>query len=81
MPTPSRTHSTRIFQLVRNEDVSGISGVGVVAEGVQFHDGQCVLSWFGQYHSMEVHPSIEQVLTLHGHGGRTTVNWVGGETK
>ena len=70
------TTKTRRFILRRTEDVSGVSGVGDVAEGIQFHDAQCVLSWFGQFHSMEVHPSIEQVEILHGHGGRTVVVWL-----
>lgn len=67
---------SRRFLLVRDRDVSGVSGTGVVAEGIQFHDKQCVISWFGQYHSMEVHPSIEQVMVLHGHGGATRLNWI-----
>jgi hypothetical protein len=67
--------SSKQFLLYRKKDVSGISGTGYVAEGIQFHDGQCVISWFGKYHSLEVHPSIEQVKTLHGHGGKTVVVW------
>lgn len=66
----------RLFQLVRREDVSGVSGTGVVAEGVQFHDGQCVMSWFGQHHTLEVSPSIESLEAIHGHGGKTVVRWV-----
>lgn len=69
----------RRFFLIRKRDVSGISGTGVVAEGTQYHDKQVVLSWFGQYHSLEVHPSIEQVLILHGHGGATGIHWIDSE--
>jgi hypothetical protein len=29
----------RLFLLIRNEDVSGVSGTGIVAEGVEFSDG------------------------------------------
>lgn len=65
------------FQLVRAEDVSGVSGTGVVAEGVQFHDGQCVLSWFGSFHTIEVSPNVEQLLAIHGHNGKTVVRWDG----
>src|SRR5690606_14486932 len=72
-----RSRPTRLFHLVRHEDVSGISGCGVVAEGVQFHDGQCVLSWFGQYHTTESSPDVETLMALHGHGGRTTLHWEG----
>ena len=67
----------RYFQLVRKEDVSGVSGTGVVAEGVEFHDGQVVVSWFGKYHSMGVFPNVKEVLNVHGHDGRTIVRWLG----
>jgi hypothetical protein len=63
----------RTFKLVRKEDVSGVSGTGEVAEGVVFHDGQCILSWFGSYHSIEVHPNLDTLLSVHGHGGKTEV--------
>lgn len=66
----------RRFLLIRDTDVSGVSGTGIVVEGIEFHDKQCVLSWFGQYHSMEVHTSIEQVMKLHGHGGATRIQWI-----
>lgn len=65
----------RTFKLVREEDVSGVSGVGEVAEGVEFHDKQCVLSWFGAHHSLEVHPSIDDIIAIHGHEGKTKVVW------
>jgi hypothetical protein len=65
----------RTFRLYRREDVGGISGIGYVAEGVEFHDKQVVFSWFGKYHSMETHPSIEQVIEIHGHSGRTVIEW------
>jgi hypothetical protein len=61
----------KTFKLVRKEDVSGVSGTGIVAEGVEFHDGQVVISWFGSYHSLEVHPSVAQVIIIHGHNGKT----------
>jgi hypothetical protein len=65
----------RTFKLLRKEDISGVSGTGEVAEGVEFHDGQVVLSWFGQHHTLEVAPSVDTVLSIHGHGGRTEIVW------
>lgn len=65
----------RTFKLVRSHDVSGVSGTGIVAEGVVFHDGQVALSWFGKYHSLEIHPSVQQVENIHGHNGTTNVVW------
>ena len=66
----------RRFELYRREDPSGVSGVGTVAEGVEFHDGQCVLSWFGKHHTIEVAPSIRSLEAIHGHEGRTVVAWL-----
>lgn len=63
------------FKLVRKQDISGISGVGDVAEGVEFHDKQIALSWFGRFHSLEIAPNIETVIAVHGHDGATTVVW------
>lgn len=65
----------RTFKLIRSEDVSGVSGTGVVAEGVVFHDGQVVLSWFGRHHTLEVAPNVETVLEIHGHQGRTVIEY------
>lgn len=66
----------KAFILRRKEDVSGVSGTGDIAEGVQFHDGQCILSWFGQHHTIEVCPSVEAVIAIHGHEGKTEVVWL-----
>lgn len=65
----------RKFHLVRKHDLSGVSGTGVVAEGVEFHDFQCVLSWFGQFHTIAVYPKIEDIIKIHGHDGSTEVEF------
>lgn len=65
----------RIFHLVRTEDVSGVSGLGTIAEGVEFHDGQCVLSWFGQHHCVSIWLDVKSILAVHGHEGRTRIEW------
>lgn len=70
------TNLMRLFQLNRREDPSGVSGTGIVAEGVEFHDGQVALSFFGQHHAVEILPNIRTVAAIHGHGGKTTIVWV-----
>ena len=65
----------RTFSLLRKEDISGVSGTGTIAEGVVFHDGQVVLSWFGRFHTIEVCPTIDTVIALHGHNGSTFIQW------
>ena len=66
------------FQLVRNEDESGVSGTGVVAHGVAFECGKAVLCWAVSGHSVGVYDSVDVLLSIHGHGGRTVLEWVDG---
>lgn len=66
----------RRFYLEREVDVTGVSGTGVVAYGVAFPDGTCVVRWMGERRSTVVWPSIEDVEAIHGHGGATRVVWV-----
>lgn len=63
----------RTFVLQRDVDVSGVSGTGVVAEGVEFSDGSAVVHWLGEHSSTVVWPSIESVERIHGHGGATRI--------
>lgn len=63
------------FLLHRSEDETGVSGEGIVAEGVQFTNGQCVLSWLTPFTSVAVYPSAEEVEAIHGHDGRTRIVW------
>ena len=67
----------RRFVLVRNHDVSGVSGTGVVAEGVVFGDGRAVMRWLTRgIHAIVIHESVAHVLEVHGHGGKTVLQWV-----
>lgn len=63
----------RVFNLVRNQDVSGVSGTGVVAQGVEFDDGTCAMRWLTGTASTAVYASLQDVETIHGHGGATQV--------
>jgi hypothetical protein len=64
------------FILRRTEDVSGTSGIGVVAEGVQFENGKCVISWINKHTSIAIYENIEELIAIHGHEGRTKVVWL-----
>jgi hypothetical protein len=66
----------RLFLLIRNEDVSGVSGTGIVAEGVEFSDGTVAMRWLRRLFSVAFYGSIRDVLAIHGHGGRTQVKWL-----
>lgn len=66
----------RTFELQRDEDVSGVSGTGVVAEGVEFTSGVVVITWFGEHASTVIWPGgIRSVIRIHGHDGKTRVVW------
>lgn len=74
----SATPEHRRFQLVRAVDVSGVSGTGVVAEGVEFTDGSVVLRWTSAWPTSVVwhDRGIESVEAVHGHGGATRIAWL-----
>jgi hypothetical protein len=66
----------RRFTLVREQDVSGVSGIGIVAEGVMFSDGTCVLRWLSANPSTNVYTGIAAIKTIHLHHGLTSLRWV-----
>lgn len=63
----------KLFWLMRDEDESGVSGTGLVAEGVQFAGGQCALHWLTEYTSVSIYPDIITLEKIHGHQGKTKV--------
>lgn len=76
LESPVLATRPRLFQLVRDVDVSGISGTGLVAWGVQFPDGKVTTRWNGAIAQTCVWDSIDEVEAIHGHGGATRVVWV-----
>lgn len=70
--------SFRRFKLVRYEDETGISGTGKIAEGVQFSSGKCVIAWIREIPSVTVYDTVDQILSIHGHDGKTELRWIDG---
>lgn len=67
----------RRFILNRHQDVSGVSGVGPVAEGVIWTDGTATVRWFGEYGTTVFHDKgLESILRIHGHDGKTSVDFL-----
>lgn len=64
---------TYTFSLVRNEDVTGVSGTGVVAVGCDFSATICVLQWVGEIKSTFWYPNLNTVKAIHEHGGKTQI--------
>lgn len=69
MKTPD---SMRRFYLQRIEDESGVSGEGRVAEGIEFSDG---VNWLTHTSCTGMYRNVKQLLLIHGHGGKTVVDW------
>lgn len=65
----------RRFVLERETDVSGVSGVGVVAEGVLFSNGVVALQWTSAFPTSVVfhQRGMESVEAVHGHNGATRI--------
>lgn len=69
----------RVFNLHRTEDESGVSGTGVVTEGVEFSDGTCVMRWLTSTKSTAFYNNIHELVQIHGHEGRTVAVFDDGE--
>lgn len=65
----------RRFHLSRREDTSGVSGSGLVAEGVEFSDQTTVLRWLSSTPSTVIYARLDDMMKVHGHDGRTVVLW------
>ena len=80
-------HLPKRFELVRNEDYSGVSGEGVVATGVAYPDGAVHMQWRNEGNDDLTTDSngcafkpapdgVEATIEVHGHEGRTEIRWV-----
>lgn len=63
------------FELHREEDETGISGTGVVAEGVMFKYDKIAISWNSVHTSVAVYDDMNTVEAIHGHNGKTKIVW------
>jgi hypothetical protein len=63
----------RFFELHRDVDETGVSGTGVVAQGVMFDDGHVALRWLTAIAGTTIYSSIHDAEHIHGHGGKTRV--------
>lgn len=65
----------RMFRLNRLEDVTNISGTGIITEGIEFSNGRIVLMWLAS-DSLGVFDDMQAMLNVHGHNGKTVVEYV-----
>ena len=66
----------RRFYIERTVDVSGVSGIGKVAEGCVFDSSWVGLTWLTDRCALSWYPNIETVEAIHGHGGSTRIVWI-----
>lgn len=71
----------RLYELVREHDISGVSGVGIVAQAVEFASGKTVVAWLddrgARVASVSVFDSVDDAERIHGHGGATRFVLIG----
>lgn len=65
----------RLFSLARDQDVTGVSGTGRVADGVLWPDGTVTVRWRGTRASTVLWPTLADAEAVHGHGGATRIEW------
>lgn len=73
-----REHHPKVFRrflLDRSEDECRVSGTGIVAEGIQFSSGHCVIAWLTDTPSIAIYETISDVEKVHGHQGKTRIKW------
>jgi hypothetical protein len=70
--------TARRFELHRDDDITGVSGTGVVAEGIAFTDGTVALRWRSEWPTSVVFHDrgVDAVKAIHGHGGATRIVWL-----
>jgi len=66
----------RRFAMVRYSDPSGVSGVGLVAYGVQFDDGHVAVRWVSDAPSTSLWDGVADLMAVHGHRGATVLHWI-----
>lgn len=74
-PTAKKSFARR-FVLNRAEDATGTSGTGIVAEGVCFSNGKVALHWLSHLGAVNVYDSMQVTEVIHGHEGKTKIEWI-----
>lgn len=64
---------------MRDVDVSGVSGRGVIVWGIEWPDGRVSYRWNTATATSTVADSIQDVEAVHGHNGATRLHWVDSE--
>ena len=63
----------KTFYLLRKEDVSGVSGTGIVAYGAVLPSGRTIMEWCSFHSTITIFNNLEDLVKIHGHGEATEV--------
>jgi len=74
-------NNTRRFYFQRCSDISGVSGIGRVLNGVQLPSGKIVVEWRPPTNSICHYNSIHDFEAIHCHKGKGKVIWVDADEK
>lgn len=55
----------RVFKMVRNHDETGVSGTGVVLDGIEYPNGMVAVCWRSKTPSVNVYRSFVEFKHLH----------------
>lgn len=66
----------RRFVYIRHQDDSGVSGVGIKIEGIEFSNGKVCITWYSHMNSVTTFDSMKAFLSTHGHEGNGQVLWL-----
>lgn len=69
----------RRFYLERSEDPTGVSGIGIIAWGIEFESGWVALHFdpcLKGVGSIYAYRDLADMFILHGHSGKTQIVWV-----
>lgn len=64
------------FLMRRDVDVTGVSGTGLVAEGVMFSTGRVIIGWVTGVKSVGVYDDLMDLYNTSGHNGATWPDWL-----
>jgi hypothetical protein len=81
---PRAAEGMSAFTLYRGDDESGVSGLGIVLEGIVFSSGTCVIHWLtpapsGSIAIWESFNQFEKVHILSHPSNDSVVTWESGE--
>ena len=63
----------KLFRLVREQDMTGLSSVGVVAEGVEFNNGKVILCWLGKISSVVIYNNLAKCKQITCSHSKSTI--------